>query len=64
VRDNRIIFRRAQVQIEINIGSGTDPKSFQFESNQWFAEDRPEFSKPRLPSVEKDGVYGRDPRRK
>jgi polygalacturonase len=64
VRDNRIIFRRAQVQIEINIGSGTDPKSFMFEGNQWFAEDYPESSKPRLPNEEKKGVYGMDPRRK
>jgi polygalacturonase len=64
VKDNRIVFRRAQVQIEINIGSGTDPKSFMFEGNQWFAEDHPEFSKPRLPNVEKEGNYGLDPRPK
>ena len=64
VRDNRIIFRRAQVQIEINIGSGTDPKSFMFDGNQWFAEDHPESSKPRLPNEETEGVYGIDPRRK
>ncbi len=64
VRENRIIFRRAQVQVEINIGSRTDPKSFQFDTNQWFAEDHPESSKPRLPNEEKAGVYGIEPRRK
>ena len=64
VKKNRVVFRRAQVQVEVNIGGGTDPKSFQFDGNQWFAEDRPESSKPRLPSEEENGVYGKDPRRK
>jgi hypothetical protein len=35
-----------------------------FDGNQWFAEDHPESSKPRLPKEEKEGVYGIDPRRK
>jgi polygalacturonase len=62
VKDNRIVFRRAQVQIEINVGSGTDSESFQFEGNHWFAEDQPRASKPRLPSEEEGGTYGVDPR--
>lgn len=62
VQDNRIVFRRAQVQIEINVGSGTEPETFLFEGNHWFAEDRPQASKPRLPSAEKGGTYGTDPR--
>lgn len=62
VQDNRIIFRRAQVQIEINVGSGTRPETFRFEGNHWFAEDRPQASKPQLPSAEKGGTYGIDPR--
>ncbi len=62
VKDNRIVFRRAQVQIEINIGGGTEPESFRFEGNHWFAEDRPRASKPQLPSEEKGGTYGVDPR--
>lgn len=62
VKGNRIVFRRAQVQVEVNIGDGTAPGTFRFEGNQWFAEDRPQASKPRLPVMEKDGVYGRDPR--
>ncbi len=62
VKGNRIVFRRSQVQTEINIGGGTEPATFRFENNHWFAEDRPDFSKPKLPSIEKDGVYGTDPR--
>ncbi len=62
VKHNRIVFRRAQVQVEVNIGAGTAPETFRFEGNQWFAEDRPQASKPRLPVEEKDGIYGRDPR--
>lgn len=60
VKENKIVFRRAQVQNEINVGGGTRPESFQFERNRWFAEDRPLASKPQLPSQEKDGIYGID----
>lgn len=62
LKDNRIIFRRSQVQIEVNIGDGTAPETFRFENNRWFAEDKPQSSKPRLPVEEKNGVYGVDPR--
>lgn len=62
VRENRIVFRRAQVQTEINIGPGTAPETFRFEKNRWFAEDRPASSKPALPAEEKDGTHGSDPR--
>jgi hypothetical protein len=61
VKNNRITFRRAQVQTDINIGDGTSPETFRFEGNAWFAEDRPAASKPRLPVEEKEGVYGRPP---
>lgn len=58
IQNNRITFKREQVQTEINIGPGTEPASFQFIGNHWLAEDRPERSKPNLPSEEKAGVYG------
>ncbi len=64
VKENRIIFRRSKVQTEINIGGGTAPETFRFEGNQWFAEDRPQTSKPKLPVVEQGGGYGVDPRAK
>ncbi len=62
IKNNTIVFRRAQVQIDINIGDGTAPETFRFENNHWFAEDKPQASKPRLPVEEKDGIYGVDPR--
>lgn len=62
LRNNRIIFRRAQVAIEVNIGSGTAPETFEFSGNRWFAEDQPAASKPRLPVVETRAEYGVDPR--
>ncbi len=62
IKDNQIVFRRAQVQIDINIGPHTDPSSFRFEGNRWFAEDRPQASKPRLPVDETNATWGHDPR--
>jgi polygalacturonase len=58
IKNNQITFRRSSVQTEVNIGGGTSPETFQFENNQWLAEDRPEASKPKLPTNEKNGVYG------
>jgi len=62
IRNNKIIFKRSQVQTDINIGGGVAAETFRFENNRWFAEDRPPSSKPRLPVEETDGVYGIDPR--
>lgn len=64
VKDNRIVFRHSQVQVELNIGGGTEPESLRFEGNHWFAADRPDASQPRLPVKEIGGVYGFDPRSK
>lgn len=62
IENNAIVFRRSQVGVEVNIGAKTAPETFRFAKNHWFAEDRPERSKPQLPTVEKDGKYGIDPR--
>lgn len=61
IQDNKIVFRRAQVNIEINVGAGTEPMSFQFKQNHWYAEDKPEASKPKLPGKEQGGIYGKNP---
>jgi hypothetical protein len=50
------------IRSDVNVGGGTAPETFVFEGNRWFAEDRPEASRPRLPVAEKEGVYGTDPR--
>ena len=62
VTGNRIVFRRNEIRADVNVGGGTAPETFVFEGNHWFAEDRPEASKPRLPVEETGGVYGTDPR--
>lgn len=61
VHHNLIVFRRAAVRSTVNIGPGTEPASFRFHHNAWFASDNPGASRPRLPSQERDGLYGRDP---
>lgn len=58
VVNNRITFRRAEVQIEANIGAGTQAETFQFRGNHWHAVDRPDRSHPKLPVKEEDGHYG------
>ena len=62
IEGNRIVFRRSQVGVEINIGAGTAPDTFRFARNQWFAADRPDRSRPNLPTPETNGTYGTDPR--
>jgi len=62
IKDNRIVFRREQVQVDLNIGSSTAPETFSFQRNRWFAEDQPGRSQPKLPSEETGGTYGQDPR--
>jgi hypothetical protein len=62
VTGNRVVFHRAAIRSEVNVGGNTAPETFTFAGNHWFAEDRPEASKPLLPVEEKDGIYGRDPR--
>lgn len=60
---NLIVFRsESWASGGVNIGGGTDPKSFRFNRNFWFCEDRPDRSKPNLPTEEKDGIYGIDPK--
>lgn len=62
IADNRMVFKRSEVRTEINIGDATEPGSFKFSGNRWFAEDQPERSRPTLPVAESGGTYGVDPR--
>lgn len=62
IEKNRIAFRRSAVTTEINIGPATKPETFTFSGNTWFAEDRPDHSRPILPVQESSGAYGKDPR--
>jgi len=62
VEKNVIVFRRGDVREPINVGPGTDAKSFVFAGNQWYCEDDPPRSKPNLPSPEIGGTYGIAPK--
>jgi hypothetical protein len=61
IENNVIVFRRSEVREPINIGPGTDAKSFQFAGNHWYCADEPARSKPNLPSPETGGTYGVPP---
>lgn len=62
VTDNIIVFRSDQwFEGGCNIGPNTAPDTFGFARNVWFCEDKPDRSKPTLPTAEQDGVYGVDP---
>ena len=45
----------------VNIGGGTAPETFTFARNWWYCADQPERSRPKLPTTEADGVYGKSP---
>lgn len=61
VKNNLVVFRSDEwFEGGINIGPGTDPKSFRFLHNWWYCLDSPDI-KPNLPTAEVGGVYGIDP---
>jgi len=60
--DNIIVFRSsAWSEGGVNVGPGTAPGTFRFARNVWYAEDRPERSRPNLPVAESGGLVGQDP---
>ncbi len=62
LRRNVIVFRRSDIQTEINVGSGASLEQLSFSKNTWYAEDQPSRSRPSMDLGELDGVYGVDPR--
>jgi hypothetical protein len=63
LRNNLVVFDRADLSTYINIGGNTDPASFTFANNLWYAVDDPSQSDPAadLPTPESAGVVGQDP---
>lgn len=60
--DNLIVFRSDQwSEGGCNIGPNAAPETFQFARNAWYCQDKPERSKPTLPTAEVGGVYGVKP---
>lgn len=59
--DNVIVFDSATwASGGVNLGPGTALETFSFARNWWWCRDRPDRSRPTLPTPEVDGVYGRD----
>ncbi|GJQ29349.1 MAG: hypothetical protein HBSAPP03_12330 [Phycisphaerae bacterium] len=59
--DNLVVVRHPAAR-HPNIGDGTSPETFTFARNVWYCESDPSASRPTLPTPERDGVYGQDPR--
>jgi len=58
---NNIIVFDKQLKTAVNIGEKTEADSFIFKGNHWYNVDYPNKSKPLLPSIEVNGVYGKNP---
>lgn len=64
VTDNLIVFTTDRwAEGGVNVGPGTEASSSTFARNLWFAADAPDRTRAsvRLPAVEQDGTYGKDP---
>ncbi len=59
--DNVIAFRSDEMTTAVNIGGGTAPETFTFARNAWYCLDAPARSRPKLPILETEGIYGIDP---
>ena len=59
--NNIVVFDRSSLSTFLNIGPNTSPETFTFASNLWYAWDNPALSRPTLPVVESNGIYGQDP---
>lgn len=58
--DNIIVFESTRwSEGGVNIGAGTAPETFKFARNWWYCADNPGRSRPRLPTAEISGTYGR-----
>jgi hypothetical protein len=63
VFENNVVVFRSDKWADggINIGPDTAPKTFRFNGNLWYCEDKPERSEPRLPTAETKGMVGKNP---
>jgi len=59
--NNIVQFDSSQIRTAVNIGPNTDPDSFRFSHNLWYAVDRPSRSRPTLPTPETKALVGQAP---
>ncbi|MFZ5786490.1 MAG: hypothetical protein ACOY3Y_08605 [Acidobacteriota bacterium] len=60
--NNLVVFDRSDLSTTLNVGPNTQPSSFVFKHNLWFARDDPSQSTPSLPVAESAAVIGLDPK--
>lgn len=58
---NLIVYRHQGQDTMVNVGRGTAPETFRFAHNAWYSEDKPQASRPQLPTPEQNGQYGVNP---
>ena len=61
VENNLVYFDRSDLSTYVNIGPNTEPATFAFTANLWYAHDNPSASEPTLPAPETAGLYGLNP---
>ena len=59
--NNLVVWNASELSRTVNIGPDTDPQSFVFANDLWYAQDAPESSEPELPANEPGAVIGVDP---
>jgi hypothetical protein len=60
--NNVVYYALGALSTHVNVGPDTDPESFEFSRNLWFAHDSAADSEPgALPVAETDGIYAEDP---
>lgn len=60
--NNLVVFRTDELRTAVNVGAGTEPKSFRFAKNHWYCIDSPQRSgQISLPVKESGGKYGQNP---
>lgn len=55
---NSFVFASSSLATAVNVGAGTEPTTFTFSHNLWYAADAPGASSPDLPAAETGGVIG------
>lgn len=58
---NNIVYFNNSLSTFVNIGSNTDPGSFEFSNNLWYNFASPANSTPNLPASESNSIVGQDP---
>ena len=59
--NNLVYFDRGDLSTYVNTGPNTQPATFTFTANFWYAHDNPSASQPALPATETAGLYGLNP---